>query len=56
MSLEINREFLTGLRDILGRDLLGTTFLGPNLVSLNRAVVPLFELSFLTKSQKLTSA
>ena len=30
-------------------------FLGPNLVSFNRAVVPLFELSFLTKSQKLTS-
>jgi hypothetical protein len=30
--------------------------LGPNLVSLNRAVVPLLELSFLTKSQKLTSA
>jgi hypothetical protein len=28
-------------------------FLGPNLVS---AVVPLFELSFLTKSQKLASA
>jgi hypothetical protein len=31
-------------------------FLGSNLVSFNRAVVPLFELSFLTKSQKLTSA
>ena len=31
-------------------------FLGPNLVSFNRAVVLLFELSFLTKSQKLTSA
>ena len=31
-------------------------FLGPNLVSFNRAVVPLLELSFLTKSQKLTSA
>ena len=31
-------------------------FLGPNLVSFNRAVVPLFELSFLTKSQKLSSA
>jgi hypothetical protein len=31
-------------------------FLGPNLVSFNQAVVPLFELSFLTKSQKLTSA
>ena len=31
-------------------------FLGPNLVLFNRAVVPLFELSFLTKSQKLTSA
>ena len=31
-------------------------FLGPNLVSFNRAVVPLFELSFLTKSQKLPSA
>ena len=31
-------------------------FFGPNLVSFNRAVVPLFELSFLTKSQKLTSA
>ena len=31
-------------------------FLGPNLVSFNRAVVPLFELSFLKKSQKLTSA
>jgi hypothetical protein len=31
-------------------------FLGPNLVSFNRAVVPLFELSFLAKSQKLTSA
>ena len=30
--------------------------LGPNLVSFNRAVVPLLELSFLTKSQKLTSA
>jgi hypothetical protein len=30
--------------------------LGPTLVSFNRAVVPLFELSFLTKSQKLTSA
>ena len=30
-------------------------YLGPNLVSFNRAVVPLFELSFLTKSQKLTS-
>ena len=27
-------------------------FLGPNLVSFNRAVIPLFELSFLTKSQK----
>ena len=33
----------------------GRLFLGPNLVSFNRAVVPLFELSFLTKSQKLTS-
>jgi hypothetical protein len=43
-------------RDFLGRDILGTTFLGPNLVSFNRAVVPLFELSFLTKTQKLTSA
>jgi hypothetical protein len=31
-------------------------FLGPNLVSFNRAVVPLLELSFLTKSQKLSSA
>ena len=31
-------------------------FLGPNVVSFNRAVVPLLELSFLTKSQKLTSA
>ena len=31
-------------------------YLGLNLVSFNRAVVPLFELSFLTKSQKLTSA
>jgi hypothetical protein len=31
-------------------------FLGPNLVSFNRAVIPLFELSFLTKSQKLTAA
>ena len=31
-------------------------FLGLNLVSFNRAVVPLFELSFLTKSQKLTAA
>ena len=31
-------------------------FLGPNLVSFNRAVVPLLELSFLTKFQKLTSA
>ena len=34
----------------------GQLFLGPNLVSFNQAVVPLFELSFLTKSQKLTSA
>ena len=34
----------------------GQLFLGPNLVSFNRAVGPLFELSFLTKSQKLTSA
>ena len=34
----------------------GRLFLGPNLVSFNRAVVPLFELSFLTKAQKLTSA
>jgi hypothetical protein len=34
----------------------GRLFLGPNLVSFNRAVVPLLELSFLTKSQKLTSA
>jgi hypothetical protein len=34
----------------------GRLFLGLNLVSFNRAVVPLFELSFLTKSQKLTSA
>jgi hypothetical protein len=33
----------------------GRLFLGPNLVSFNRAVVPLLELSFLTKSQKLTS-
>ena len=31
-------------------------FQGPNLISFNRAVVPLFELSFLTKSQKLASA
>jgi hypothetical protein len=31
-------------------------FLGSNLVSFNQAVVPFFELSFLTKSQKLTSA
>jgi hypothetical protein len=39
-------------RDYLGRDILGTTFfLRPNLFSFNRAVVPLFELSFLTKSQ-----
>jgi hypothetical protein len=36
----------------IGDDLL----LGSNLVSFNRAVVPLLELSFLTKSQKLTSA
>jgi hypothetical protein len=36
---------------------LGRLFLGPNLVSFNRVVVPLFELSFLTKSQKsVTSA
>jgi hypothetical protein len=28
----------------LGRDILGTTFLGPNLVSFNRAVVP-YEIS-----------
>ena len=34
----------------------GRLFLGPNLVSFNRAVVPLFELSFLTKFQKLTSS
>ena len=34
----------------------GRLFLRPNLVSFNRAVVPLFELSFLTKSQTLTSA
>jgi hypothetical protein len=34
----------------------GDFYLGPNLVSFNRAVVPLFELSFLTISQKLTSA
>ena len=34
----------------------GRLILGPNLVSFNRAVVPLLELSFLTKSQKLTSA
>jgi hypothetical protein len=34
----------------------GRHFLGPNLVSFNRDVVPLFELSLLTKSQKLTSA
>ena len=34
----------------------GRLFLGTNLVSFNRAVVPLFELSFLMKSQKLTSA
>ena len=34
----------------------GRLFLGPNLVSFNRAVVPLFELSFFTKFQKLTSA
>ena len=27
----------------------GRLFLGPNLVSFNRAVVPLFELSFLTR-------
>ena len=41
----------------LGRGYIGDDFfLGPNLVSFNRAVVPLFELSFLTKSQKLTSA
>jgi hypothetical protein len=33
----------------------GDLFLGPNLVSFNRAVVPLLELSFLTKSQKLSS-
>ena len=33
----------------------GRFFLGSNLVSFNRAVVPLFELSFLTKSQKFTS-
>jgi hypothetical protein len=33
----------------------GRLFLGPNLVSFNRAVVPLLGLSFLTKSQKLTS-
>jgi hypothetical protein len=39
-------------RYIIGDDF----FLGPNLVSFNRAVVPLFELSFLAKSQKLTSA
>ena len=30
----------------------GRLFFGPNLVSFNRAVIPLFELSFLTKSQK----
>ena len=42
--------------EILGPRYIGDDlFLGPNLVSFNRAVVPLLELSFLTKSQKLTS-
>ena len=44
-------------RDFFGPRYIGDDlFLGPNLVSFNRAVVPLLELSFLTKSQKLTSA
>ena len=38
-------------RDFLGRDILGTTFFRAE----SWAVVPLLELSFLTKSQKLTS-
>jgi hypothetical protein len=44
--------YMPSLVEIIGDDFL----LGTNLVSFNRAVVPLFELSFLTKSQKLTSA
>jgi hypothetical protein len=48
---KLSDNFIKKCRDFLGRDILG-----PNLVSFNRAVVPLFELSFLTKSQKLTSA
>ena len=44
-------------RDFFGPRYIGDDFfLRPNLVSFNRAVVPLFELSFLTKSQRLTSA
>jgi hypothetical protein len=43
--------------EIFGPKYIGDDFfLGPNLISFNRAVVTLFELSFLTKSQKLTSA
>ena len=46
-------------RDFLGRDISGTTFLGPNLVSFNRILVP-YEISrvnaqkkkFLSVSQK----
>ena len=60
--LQIGDDFFLGPRYIgddffLGPRYIGDDFfLGPNLVSFNRAVAPLLELSFLTKSQKLISA
>ena len=41
---KLSGNFIKKCRDFLGRDILGT-----NLVSFNRAVVSLFELSFLTR-------
>ena len=56
--LAISRSFSASKSfEIFGpRYIVDDFFLGPNLVSFNRAVVPLFELSFLSKSQKLISA
>jgi hypothetical protein len=42
-------NFITSVEIFWAEIYWGRLFLGPNLVSFNRAVVPLFELSFLTK-------
>ena len=51
--LPISRSFSASkkCREFLGRDISGTTFLGPNLVSFNRILVP-YEISKVNAQKK----